>query len=121
MRFAVAAALVVPAALMRRSFAPRFYKPPRIIRGSSDKNGGCFFFPFSLVRSVADLPAGPICGFLDKHFGEPPANDGVLETIGALGYNDSSAINDQVNRIGQMLRHIVCNAAPEQFGHRGAL
>src|SRR4029077_1019184 len=53
------------------SFTRSFCKPLQIIQPRSDIRGACSCSLFRLRRSGGGLPAGPICNFREKHFGEP--------------------------------------------------
>jgi hypothetical protein len=53
------------------SFTQSFCKPLRIIRPRSDIHGACSYSLFRSRCSGGGLPAGPICNFREKHFGEP--------------------------------------------------
>src|SRR5438034_10555870 len=51
-------------------FTRSFCNRPRIIRPRSDIHGACSYSLFRSRRRGGGLPAGPICSFLEKHFGE---------------------------------------------------
>src|SRR6266511_4203106 len=51
-------------------FTRSFCKRPRIIRRRSDILGACSCLLFPSRRWGGGLPAGPLCSFREKHFGE---------------------------------------------------
>src|SRR5205807_3434979 len=70
--FAIAAALVVPAAIALRTVIH-----PVILQATSDNptplgyTWSLLLFIIPIAALGGGLPAGPICSFREKHFGEP--------------------------------------------------